>query len=188
MMEESFLRVECKWWPSIGSSLVVAKHRKRPTPGPPDRACFVLCKPLNSTDDSYARERQRKSITCIHREIIKLYEQALTHGHRAVWEAREQRHPFPPCTSPYAPPRHPNTLTQKLALVQARHEDINIGLRHPVPNEQAKDCTGSVEATGRESRRHDAKHRVHDMLHTRNQYRRTAAAYATATSGRGEGE
>ena len=169
MMEVSFLRVECKWWPSIGSSLVVAKHRKTPTPGPPDRACFVLCNPSDSTDAPYAGERRRKSVACIHRETIQLYEQALTHGHKAVWEAGEQRHPFPPCPSPYAPPRHHNTLTHQLALVQARPEDINIGLRHPVPNEQAAKCTGSVEATGGESRRHDAKPRVHDMLHTRNQ-------------------
>ena len=168
-MEVSFLRVECKWWPSIGSLLVVAKHRKRPTPGAPDRECFVLCKSSNSMDVSYAGECQRKSITCIHRETIQLYEQALTHRHEAVWEAGEQRHPFPPCTSPYAPPRHHNTPTQNLALLQARPENINIGLRHPVPNQQAADCTGSVEATDRESRRHDANPRVHDTLHIRNQ-------------------
>ena len=31
----SFLIVECQWLLSIGSSLVVAKQRKRPTPGLP---------------------------------------------------------------------------------------------------------------------------------------------------------
>ena len=66
------------------------------------------------------------------------------------------------------PPPDTTTHTQKLALVQARSEDITIGLRHPVPNEQAADCTRLVEARGRESRRHDANPRVHDILHTRN--------------------
>ena len=53
--------------------------------------------------------------------------------------------------------------------MQARPEDINIGLRHPVPNKQATYYTGFVEARGRESRRHDVNPRVHDMLHIRNQ-------------------
>ena len=53
--------------------------------------------------------------------------------------------------------------------MQARPEDINMELRHPVFNKQATDYTGSVEARGRESRRHDVNLRVHDMLHTRNQ-------------------
>ena len=114
MTKASFLRVECKWWPSIGSSLFVEEHTNRPTPGPPDRACFVPCKPSNSNDASYAGERQRKSIACIHREKVQLHEQALTHRHKAMWEALEQRHPFPPCTSPCAPlptPQYTHTKT-----------------------------------------------------------------------------
>ena len=127
-------------------------------------------------DISYAGGRQRKSITLIHRETIQLYEQTLTHGHKSVWEAGEQRDPFSPQTSPYAPPRIPQYTTQKKALVHVRPEDINIGLRHPVPGEQAAHYTGSAEATGKDSRYNDAYPRVYDMIHTRNQYRRTAAA------------
>ena len=133
-------------------------------------ACSVLCKLSKSMAASYAGKRQSKSITCIHREKIQLNEQTLPYQDKPVWEAGEQRHPLPTYTSPYPPPpRHHNTPIQKLALVQARPEDINIGLRRPVPNEQAADCTDSVEATGRTRRHHDANPRVHDILHNRNQ-------------------
>ena len=89
-------------------------------------------------------ERQRKSTTLINRVKIRFYEQALTHGHKAVGKAGQQCHPLSPCTSPYSPLSTPQ-YTTKPALVQARPGDINIGLRFPVPNEQAAECTCLVE-------------------------------------------
>ena len=66
-------------------------------------------------------------------------------------------------------PRHHNTPIKNLALTQARPDDINIGLHHPVLNERAEYCTDLVEATGRTPRRHDANPRVHEILYNRNQ-------------------
>ena len=127
---------------------------------------LVLCKPSNSMEVSYVGERQSKSITSIHREKIQLNQQTLPHQHKLVGEAKAQRHPLPPCTCPYASPD--TTYTHiRIALVQARSEDINIGLRHLVPNEQAADCTDSVEATSRMRRCHDANPSIQDIPHKR---------------------
>ena len=122
-------------------------------------------------DASYAGECQRKSITFIHRETTQLYEQALTHGHKIKKRCGRRGNNVTPSHPRVRtpPPPTPQYTIHYVALVRARPEDINVGRRHLVPNEQAADCTGSVEATGRERRRHDANPGVHEMLHTRNQ-------------------
>ena len=134
-------------------------------------------------DASKVGERQRKSTTLIHREKKRFYEQALTHGHKAVWKAGEQCPPFSPCTSPYAPPLD-TTIHKKTSAGAGEAWEH----QHRTTSSSSQRTSSRMHVLsrgiGRESRRHDADPRFNDMLHTRNQTRRTAEASATATSGR----
>ena len=147
--------------------------QKRATPGPPGFRSSVRALYYASLQNPWRHptvgERQGKPVTCIHREKIQLNERTLPHQHKPVGEAEAQHHRLPPCTCPYAPPPtlH-NTPKMKLTLVPARPAVINIGLRHPVPIQQAADCTDSAEATGRTCRRHDTNPSVNDIPHIRN--------------------
>ena len=75
-MDMSFLFGEFRRWLSIGLLFVVAKHRKRPSPGPlglwSSERGSVLCNFSNSTEAIYVGERQIKLIIIIHLEKSKL--------------------------------------------------------------------------------------------------------------------
>ena len=127
--------------------------------------CFVPCTPSNSKDTSYAGERQSKPTTCIPREIYNFTSKPFLTNINRCGKRGNNVTPFHCARVRTPPPRHRSTPIPKLALVQARPEDINIGPRHPVTNEQAAYCKCLVQATSRTRRRHDANPRVHDILH-----------------------